>query len=90
MQQGHLFPMVRHSVKNLLNYYIKSEDIINKIDNFIVPPKLGAKSGVLGAIALAQNEGKSYAHQNTLDLLIVVLNSVPSFPYTISDPLMCD
>jgi fructokinase len=56
MQQGHLFPTIRHYVKNLINNYIKSEDINNKIDNFIVPPKLGAKSGVLGAIALAQNE----------------------------------
>ena len=56
MDQKHLYPMVRHNVQNLLNKYIQSESIINNIDEFIVSPKLGAKSGVLGAIALAQNE----------------------------------
>jgi fructokinase len=56
MQQKHLFPKVRQKVINLLNEYIKTEVIINNIDDFIVPPLLGSKSGVLGAIALAQYE----------------------------------
>ena len=56
MNQKHLIHMVRRNVQSLLNNYIQSDDIINNIDNYIVPPKLGSRSGVLGAIALAQNE----------------------------------
>ncbi len=54
MKQTHLFPLIRTHVKNLLNKYIKDPTILEKIDEYIMPPKLGSKAGVLGAIALAQ------------------------------------
>jgi fructokinase len=54
MDQPHLFPMVRAKVPSLLNGYVQSPEILERIDQFIVPPGLGNKAGVLGAIALAQ------------------------------------
>jgi fructokinase len=54
MQQGHLFPMVRAKVQKLLNGYLQRAAITDEIDSYIVPPALGGRSGVLGAIALAE------------------------------------
>ena len=46
MRREELFPLVRAKVATLLNGYIETPEI--------VPPELGARAGVLGAIALAQ------------------------------------
>jgi fructokinase len=54
MQQYHLFPLVRRRVQGLLNDYLPVSTILDQIDDYIVPPALGNRSGVLGAIALAQ------------------------------------
>ena len=54
MQQMGLFPLVRQKVQALLNYYIDSPAILKGIDQYIVPPGLGNRSGVLGAIALVK------------------------------------
>jgi fructokinase len=54
MQQTHLFPMVRGKVQQLLNRYVQSPQIIEHIDDYIVPPQLGNSAGVLGAIVLAE------------------------------------
>ena len=54
MQQPQLFPMIHREVKALLNGYVQSAQIIETIESYIVPPGLGGRSGVLGAIALAQ------------------------------------
>lgn len=54
MQQAHLFPLIRTKVQTLLNGYIQSAAILEDIDSYIVPPALGSRSGVLGAIALAE------------------------------------
>lgn len=53
MQQLHLFPMIRENVLRLLNNYVQSPKILDGIDQYIVPPRLGNRAGVLGAIALA-------------------------------------
>lgn len=45
--------VVRAKVLDLLNGYIHSPVILEKIDSYIVPPALGNRSGVLGAIAMA-------------------------------------
>jgi fructokinase len=55
MQQEHLFPLIRSLVKKQLNGYVQSPAILDRIDEFIVPPALGNRSGVLGAVALAQD-----------------------------------
>jgi fructokinase len=53
MQQAHLFPLVRREVQTLLNGYVRVPEILDDIDAYIVPPGLGNRAGVLGAIALA-------------------------------------
>jgi len=54
MQQTQLYGMVRARVLGLLNGYIGAEEIIARIEKYIVPPALGKRAGVLGAIALAE------------------------------------
>lgn len=54
MQQVHLFPLVRRRVQKLLNGYLQAPAILEQIDAYIVPPALGSRAGVLGALALAQ------------------------------------
>ncbi len=52
MQNQFMFPAVRGKVQELMNHYIGHETLTKKIDQYIVPPALGSRSGVLGAIAL--------------------------------------
>jgi fructokinase len=54
MEQRQLFPLVRGRVRELLNGYLQAPAILDRIDEYIVPPRLGNRAGVLGAIALAQ------------------------------------
>jgi fructokinase len=54
MTRTHLFPKVRAKTLELLNGYLQIPAILEQIDTYIVPPKLGDRAGVLGAIALAQ------------------------------------
>jgi fructokinase len=54
MEQRQLFPLVRQKVQTLLNGYVQSPAILERIDEYIVPPGLGSKAGVSGAIALAE------------------------------------
>ncbi len=54
MEQLHLFPLIRQKVQDLLNGYVRSPAILENIDDYIVPPGLGNKAGILGAIALAR------------------------------------
>jgi fructokinase len=55
MQQAQLFPMLRKETQALLNGYVHAPEMLEKIDQYIVPPGLGGRAGVLGAIALAQD-----------------------------------
>lgn len=52
--QRQLFPLVRQKTQAYLNGYIQSPAILREIDAYIVPPALGSRAGVLGALALAQ------------------------------------
>ena len=54
MKQSHLFPLIRQKVLDILNNYVKSKQILEHIDDYIVPPALGSNAGVLGALALAE------------------------------------
>lgn len=53
MKRAFLFPMIRARVRDLLNGYVQVPAITRDIDAYIVPPALGERAGVLGAIALA-------------------------------------
>ena len=54
MNQRHLFPRIRREAQKLLNGYVRSPLILERIEDFIVPPALDDRSGGLGAIALAK------------------------------------
>jgi fructokinase len=54
MSQAHLFPMIRKRFQEILNGYLASPAVGEGIDRYIQPPGLGGRSGVMGAIALAQ------------------------------------
>jgi fructokinase len=51
-----LFKSVRSKVQEYLGGYIQSPVVLEKMDAYIVPPTLGNRSGVMGAIALAINK----------------------------------
>jgi fructokinase len=50
----HLLPRVQQKTKELINGYIQSPVILENIETYIVNPGLGNCSGMLGAIALAE------------------------------------
>lgn len=55
MQQEHLFPLIHEKVLNELNGYIQSAQILERIDEYIVPVALDGKAGILGAFLLAKH-----------------------------------
>ena len=54
MEQRRLFPLVRRRVRELLGGYLQVPEILEQIEDYITPPGLGDRAGVLGAIALAR------------------------------------
>lgn len=61
MRQEHLLPRIRAEVPALLNGYIPARPILDpgELEQYIVPPALGERAGVLGAIALARQAANS-------------------------------
>ena len=53
MSQPHMFPRVRAATQRWLNGYLQHPHILVHPEQLIVPPALGSRAGVLGAIALA-------------------------------------
>jgi fructokinase len=51
--QGLNLPALHAAVRNLLNGYLQVAPILDRIEDYIVRPQLGANAGVLGALALA-------------------------------------
>ena len=58
MNQRQLFPMIREEVQRLLADYIQHPVILNEMDGYIIPPGLGGRAGVLGALALGMAVGR--------------------------------
>lgn len=54
MAQNHLFDLIRARVKDTVVPYLEIPKFISEIEDYIVPPKLGGKAGIMGAFALAQ------------------------------------
>ena len=53
-QQSHLMPLIREKTLVTLNGYVQSPDILERIDEYIVPAALAGKAGILGAFVLAE------------------------------------
>ena len=58
MRQEFLFEKIRDKLYSLLNNYLNHPILTSHMDEYIVPPALGDRSGVLGAIALAMQLDK--------------------------------
>jgi fructokinase len=54
MQQAQLFPLIRSELACILNGYIRSSEILEGLESYVVRPLLGSRSGVLGALVLAE------------------------------------
>jgi fructokinase len=52
--QPQLFPLIRENVRRMLNGYVQSEAILSRIDEFVAPPGLGDRAGIVGALELAR------------------------------------
>ena len=58
MQQKFLLPMIREKTQKLLNGYIAHPALVSEMENYIVEPGLGTRSGITGAFLLAQEAEK--------------------------------
>ena len=59
MRRSGVFRLIRHKTLELLNNYIQVGEIIERVDEYVVPAQLGDNAGVLGAIALALDATKA-------------------------------
>jgi len=55
MQNDFIFTKIRAGTKALLNNYLNHAVLLNDMHEYIVPPALGNRSGVLGAITLIKD-----------------------------------
>ncbi len=55
MRRAFLYEEIRKRVSKLLNNYLNHPILTSAMDEYIVPPALGHRSGVLGGIALAMD-----------------------------------
>jgi len=54
MSRAELFAGIRVRMKELSNRYFDHVQLHDKITDYVLPPKLGDRAGVLGALALAE------------------------------------
>jgi fructokinase len=53
MSQNRLFPIIQQHMLHWLAGYIDREELLQHADRYVVPPALGTRAGVLGALSLA-------------------------------------
>jgi len=54
MRRSVLLPLVRQGLLAQLANYVQASALVDDIDSYVIPPALGDRAGVLGAIALAE------------------------------------
>lgn len=54
MKQAQLFPLIREKLSAYLNNYVNFPQLNEQIDKYIVPPALGDRAGITGALILAK------------------------------------
>lgn len=59
MEQKQLFPLIRTQLQAWMSPYLEVPKIMNEIEAYIVPPKLGSKAGIMGGFAIAQQASES-------------------------------
>ncbi|MCM3782783.1 ROK family protein [Neobacillus mesonae] len=52
MQQTQLYPLIREAVRQNLNGYVQASELVDNMENYIVPPSLGQQAGLYGSLAL--------------------------------------
>ena len=55
LRNGAVLAPLRRELQRSLNGYVQRPEVLNEIDSFLVPPLLGDRAGVLGALALAES-----------------------------------
>ena len=55
LQQAWLLPMIRTRAQHWLGGYLARRELEDGIGDYIVAPGLGERSGILGALLLAQH-----------------------------------
>lgn len=60
MHREELFPLIREGVKRYIGGYVRSPKLEEEIDTYIVPPALGDRAGLIGAIELGRREWESF------------------------------
>lgn len=72
MQQSWLFAMIRGELARLLNGYVRAKELTESLDQYVVPPKLRNRAGIVGALVLAeqayQKQQKRAASAARLDM----------------------
>jgi fructokinase len=53
MNHARLFPAIRLRMQHWLGGYVRREELLSGLDQYLVPPRLGAQAGIRGALALA-------------------------------------
>lgn len=55
MQQERLFPLIRKYFRALMNDYVRRRELMEEVEDYIVPPGLAGRAGILGTFVLAQS-----------------------------------
>jgi len=63
MRQYWLFEMIRKDLSQLLNGYVRAKELMENLDQYVIPPGLGNRSGIIGALVLAE---QAYQKQREL------------------------
>ena len=58
MSQASLFPLIHGRLRHWLGGYIDRSDILTGIEEYVVPPGLGDRAGILGALVLAMEAAR--------------------------------
>jgi len=53
MEQADLLDRVRDELQQILHGYLRAPEILERMDEYLVPPGLGNRAGIAGALALA-------------------------------------
>lgn len=59
MQNRSLFPRIRQRLRDLLRGYLPAPVLAGDLTDYVVPPALGDRAGLLGALALALEAGSA-------------------------------